>query len=278
MKNFIKLFNFEINRFMKLYISMIIIVFIIQLSAVLIEAFGYMELVIDVTKSGRVSPEKFLEEYWSFSLANVTHSLVFLAPVVLSIVGLLFYMFFIWYRDWFARNTFIYRLLMLPTNRMNIYFAKLATIMVTVLGMVAIQLIFMEIYKQVIKWIVPVVYRADTPTGLIVEATEYLYVIIPSNMSTFFISYGIGLTFVIVIFTAILFERSFRLLGSIVGLIYIGLAFGLFIAPSMVQFFFFDSLYFYADEMFYIQTIIALVIIGVSLWVSHYLLTKKITV
>src|SRR5699024_2083981 len=191
-----------------------------------------------------------LEEYWTFSLANATHSLVFLAPVVLSIVGLLFYMFFIWYRDWFARNTFIYRLLMLPTNRMNIYFAKLATIMVTVLGMVAIQLIFMEIYKQVIKWIVPLVYRADTPTGLIVEATEYLNVIIPSNVSTFFIAYGIGLTFVIVIFTAILFERSFRLLGSIVGLIYIGLAFGLFIAPSMVQFFFFESLYFYADEMF----------------------------
>jgi len=277
-KNFIKLFNFEINRFMKLYVAMIIIVFIIQLSAVLMEAFNYMGLVIDVTKSGRMSPEKFLEEYWTFSLANATHSLVFLAPVVLSIVGLLFYMFFIWYRDWFARNTFIYRLLMLPTNRMNIYFAKLATIMVTVLGMVAIQLIFMEIYKQVIKWIVPLVYRADTPTGLIVEATEYLNVIIPSNVSTFFIAYGIGLTFVIVIFTAILFERSFRLLGSIVGLIYIGLAFGLFIAPSMVQFFFFESLYFYADEMFYIQTIIALVIIAVSLWVSHYLLTKKITV
>src|SRR5699024_6410310 len=162
--------------------------------------------------------------------------------------------------------------------RMNIYFAKLATIMVTVLGMVAIQLIFMEIYKQVIKWIVPLVYRADTPTGLIVEATEYLNVIIPSNVSTFFIAYGIGLTFVIVIFTAILFERSFRLLGSIVGLIYIGLAFGLFIAASMVQFFFFESLYFYSDEMFYIQTIIALVILAVSLWVSHYLLTKKITV
>ncbi|HZW69005.1 MAG TPA: hypothetical protein VFF20_10485 [Pseudogracilibacillus sp.] len=278
MKNFIKLFNFEINRFMKLYISMLIVVFIIQLSAVLLESFNYMSLVIDVTKGGRVSPEQFLQEYWSFSLANATYSLIFLAPIALSVVGLIFYMFFIWYRDWFARNTFIYRLLMLPANRMNIYFAKLATIMVTVIGMVAFQLIFIEIYKQVIKWIVPVVYRVDIPTGLIVDSTEYLNIVLPNNISDFFIAYGIGLTFVIVMFTAILFERSFKLLGSVIGLIYIGVAFGIFIAPFMIQFFFFNSMYFYPDEVFYIQTIITLVIIGVSLWVSHYLLTKKITV
>ena len=34
------------------------------------------------------------------------------------------YVFFIWYRDWLGKYTFAYRLLMLPTTRINIYFAK----------------------------------------------------------------------------------------------------------------------------------------------------------
>lgn len=278
MKNFIKLFNFELNRFMKIFIAMLAIVFVVQLGTVILQATGYMVLVKDVTKGGRVSPEQFLEEYWHFSLVESIYSIGFLAPIAFGVVGLLFYMFFIWYRDWFARNTFIYRLFMLPTSRMTIYFAKLATIMATVLGMVAFQLIYLAIYKQVIKWIVPVVYRSDLPLGLAVEVTDYLNVFIPSYVSSFFIAYGLGITFVIVIFTAILFERSFRLIGAIVGVFYIGFAFGLFVLPFIVQFIFFDSFYFYADEMFYIQLVISLIIVGVSLWISHYLLAKKVTV
>lgn len=278
MKNFIKLFNFEINRFMKFYISMLILVFVIQLGTVILHATSYMVLVKDITKGGHVSPEQFLEEYWPFSLVDTVFSIGFLTPIALGVVGLLFYMFFIWYRDWFAKNTFIYRLLMLPTSRMNIYFAKLATIMTTVLGMVAMQIIYLKIYEQVIKWIVPVVYRVDLHLTLVVESTEYLNIFIPSYVSSFFIAYGLGLAFVVVIFTAILFERSFKLIGIIIGVIYTALAFGLFIAPFVIQFIFFDSFYFYNDEMLYIQTAITAGIIGISLYVSNYLLNKKVTV
>src|SRR5699024_2556313 len=228
MKNFIKLLNFEFNRFIKLYMSMLVIIFIVQLGSVLIQATSYMVLVKDVTKGGRVSPEQFLDEYWPFSIIDVIYSIGFLAPIALGVVGLLFYMFFIWYRDWFSRNTFIFRLLMLPTSRMNIYFAKLTTIMLTVLGMVAFQLIFISIYKQIIKWIVPVVYRVDIQTGMLVSVAEYVNIIIPDYLSGFFIAYGLGLTFVIVVFTAILFERSFKIIGAIIGIVYAGLAFGLF--------------------------------------------------
>lgn len=278
MKNFIKLLNFELNRFIKLYMTMLIIIFVVQLASVIVQASGYMNLVKEVTKGGRVSPEQFLEQYWPFSLVEVIYSLGFFAPIALGVVGLLLYMFFIWYRDWFARNSFIYRLLMLPTNRMNIYFAKLATIMVTVLGMVAFQFIFIKIYEQVIKWIVPFVYRADVQTNLIIESTHFLNVIMPTYVSAFFIAYILGLTLVIVVFTAILFERSFKLVGLIVGIFYIGAAFVLFAVPFIAQFIFFNSFYFYTDEMFYIQSAIVLVIMAVSLWISHHLITKKITV
>src|SRR5690625_4225955 len=257
---------------------MLIVIFIIQLSTVLLSAFQYMNLVKDITKGGRVTPEQFLYDYWPFSLRDAVYTLGFLGPIAIGVVGLLFYMFFIWYRDWFAKNTFIYRLLMLPTSRMNIYFAKLATIMTTVLGMVAMQIIYLKIYEQVIKWIVPVVYRVDLHLTLVVESTEYLNIFIPSYVSSFFIAYGLGLAFVVVIFTAILFERSFKLIGIIIGVIYTALAFGLFIAPFVIQFIFFDSFYFYNDEMLYIQTAITAGIIGISLYVSNYLLNKKVTV
>src|SRR5690625_85762 len=147
---------------------MLIVIFIIQLSTVLLSAFQYMNLVKDITKGGRVTPEQFLYDYWPFSLRDAVYTLGFLGPIAIGVAGLLFYMFFIWYRDWFARNTFIYRLLMLPTNRMNIYYAKLTTIMLTVLGAISMQLIYLSIYQQVVKWMVPVVYRMDIPTEIIV--------------------------------------------------------------------------------------------------------------
>lgn len=278
MKNFIKLLNFEINRFMKIYISMLLIVFIVQLSTVILNGVSYMIFASDVTKDSRLSPEQFLEEYWPFSLADVVDSIGFLAPVMLSVGGLLFYMFFIWYRDWFARNTFIYRLLMLPTSRMNIYFAKLAAIMMMVFGMVAFQIIYLVIYEQVIKWIVPVVYRLDIRMGLAIESSDVLHLLIPNSVSSFVIAYGIGLTFVVVMFTIILFERSFKWIGIIIGGIYALITLGLFTLPAMVQFIFLESFYLYNDEMFYVQTAIIIVIIGISLWISHYLINKKVTV
>lgn len=278
MKNFIKLLNFEINRFMKIYISMLLIVFIVQLSTVILNGVSYMIFASDVTKDSRLSPEQFLEEYWPFSLADVVYSIGFLAPVMLSVGGLLFYMFFIWYRDWFARNTFIYRLLMLPTSRMNIYFAKLAAIMMMVFGMVAFQIIYLVIYEQVIKWIVPVVYRLDIRMGLAIESSDVLHLLIPNSVSSFVIAYGIGLTFVVVMFTIILFERSFKWIGIIIGGIYALITLGLFTLPAMVQFIFLESFYLYNDEMFYVQTAIIIVIIGISLWISHYLINKKVTV
>lgn len=278
MKNFLKLLNFELNRFSKLYFLLLAVIFTIQLGSVLFQVFSYMTLVKAETKSGRMTPEQFLYEYYPFSLVDVIMTRGFLIPIVVGVVGLIFYVFFIWYRDWFARNTFIYRLLMLPTSRMNIFYAKLTTIMLTVLTTVALQLIFLAIYKQIVEWFVPVVYREDLTVTLVAATSHYLTTIIPSSVGMFIVAYGLGLAAVIVIFTAILFERSFQLLGIVYGLIYVAFTFGLFIMPFMIQFIIFDTLYLYADEMFYLMTAIVIGIIVISLFVSRYLLNKKVTV
>ena len=277
MGSFMKLFAFEINRFMKLYIALLAVIFIIQLGTVLFEASSYMALVKEVTKGGRASPEQFLNEYWHFSLVDVIYTRGFLIPIALGAVSVIIYLFFIWYRDWFARNTFIYRLLMLPVNRMTIYFAKLATIIVSVLGLISAQLVYLVIYKQIVKWIVPIVYRTDMKTSLLVASSD-LSVLIPTHFSLFLIIYGLGTLFIIVLFTGILFERSFKLVGLLLGIIYTSFAIGLFILPFVVQFIFFDTFYLYTDEMFYVQLVISFIIGGVSLWISYILINRKVTV
>src|SRR5690625_1417433 len=88
---------------------------------------------------------EFIEMYTTFSMMDVAHSLWIMVTIAIGVAAILFYIFFIWYRDWFARNTFIYRLRMLPTSRMNIFFTKVATIMLTVFGLVAFQLLLLNV-------------------------------------------------------------------------------------------------------------------------------------
>src|SRR5699024_11106150 len=92
-----------------------------------------------------MSQASFIEQFGQFSFYDFGMSLWFVGPIALSIVVLLIYVFFIWYRDWFAKNTFIYRLLTLPTARLNVYLSNAPTIFLMVLELVALQLILILI-------------------------------------------------------------------------------------------------------------------------------------
>lgn len=278
MKNYLKLLNFEINRFSKLYFLMLAIIFSVQLISVFYHIFSYLAFVKMETKGGRMTPEQFLAEHFPFGWSNVFYTRGFLIPILIGVVGLILYVFFIWYRDWMARNTFIYRLLMLPTSRMNIFYAKLSAIMLFVLTTVGIQLIFLVLYKKIIEWFIPVVYRDDLSITMAVVTSPYLNTIVPAHLSSFFVAYGLGLAAVIVVFTAILFERSFQLVGILYGLLYAVFSFVLFSLPLVVQLLMFETLYLYADEMFILMTAIVIGIIVVSLLTSRYLLNHKVSV
>ena len=160
MRPYLKLVNFEFNRFAKLYFLLAAVIFIIQLATVIISANMYMSRIMEMVQNG-VGQATILERYSPFGLFEVTNYFGFFLPIALGIMGLIFYMFFIWYRDWFARTSFIYHLLTLPTARMNVFFAKITTVMISVLGLVSMQLVVMKILEFVIKWIVPFNYRDD---------------------------------------------------------------------------------------------------------------------
>ncbi|MBO1002032.1 hypothetical protein [Pseudogracilibacillus auburnensis] len=278
MKNFFKLLNFEINRFMKLYVVLLVTVFVLQIIGTIIAAKGYMRMANNAVLQGGMSQLEFIETYEKFSISNALYSVWFLGPIAIGVTALLFYVFFIWYRDWFAKNTFIYRLLMLPTTRMNIFFTKATTIMLTVLGLVAFQIVLLVLHNNIIKWIVPKVYRIDLSIIEIANAFEYLSIIIPNGFAEFVIAYGLGFSFVVVIFTAILMERSFKLKGIILGLAYISASCLLFLSPYSIQYLITGKAYLYPEELFIVQIGIWIIIVTVSLIVSRYLLKNKVTV
>lgn len=278
MKSYLKLLNFELNRFMKLYLLLMLFVGIVQTATVIFYSFTYMQLVKDASASSRMTPEKFIESYWKFSLAEVIYTNGFMIPIIIAVAGLVFYMFFIWYRDWFARNTFIFRLLMLPTDRMNIYFAKLTTIMLTVFGMLAFQIVMLLFYKQIVEWIVPLVYREDLSIGILISSSLYLNMFIPSSFSSFIVTYGLGFTAVVVVFTIILLERSYKWIGLIYGIIYASVALLIYALPVIIQFIVFNKIYLYLEELFWIEVAITILIVICSLVMSNYLLKKKVTV
>ena len=142
-----------------------------------------------------------------------------MGPIILCGVILIIYVFFIWYRDWLGKNTFSYRLLMLPTARINVYLAKATTILLYVLGLVALQLLLLPIEVQVLKWMVPSEFRTDFSINEIANFHD-LRIFFPNNFIEFILYYGAGMAAVFIVFTAILFERSFRIKGIIYGILY----------------------------------------------------------
>lgn len=277
MKDYLKLVNFEINRFAKIYLSLIIITIISQLFGVYHVSKKYLDRAYEHMYMQGMTAEQYTRDWGKFSYLDISQSVWVIGSIAICIVAMLFYIFLIWYRDWFGKNTFIYRLLMLPTNRLNIYFAKATTIFIMTLGLVALQIVLLLISKQMLIWLVPDVFRHDLSLVELAASFNYLMILFPPSLINFIIHYGLGLTFVIIIFTAILFERSFQWRGFIMGVIYSVAALVILLLPIFLTAFF-ERLFLYPHEYFLLEVVLVVVVVTVSIWVSHYLLRKKITV
>lgn len=277
MRNFMKLLNFELDRFIKIYGSLIAIVITSQIVGVIVLSRKYVSLSREAIYDQGMSQSEFLEMYDPFSFIDVIGSPWFMGPIALSAAGLIFYSFLIWYRDWFGKNTFIYRLLMLPTNRLNIFLAKILSIMLMVFGLISIQLGLLVIESKILKWIVPKTFRLDFNIPDIIMHSNYLQILIPQTFTEFILYYGLGFIAVSTLFTGILFERSYRLKGVILGAVYAAIVSGLLVLPLFIEEMILGG-YFYMIEVIMIEIVLGIIIIAMSLWISNYLLKNKVTV
>lgn len=273
MKNYLKLVNFEISRFFKLYLILIGLTIVCQLIGVIRVSKGYMDLAEKVMDKNQLSVSRFIEQYGTFSFQRFVYSEWFLMSIYIGIAILIIYVFLIWYRDWLGKNSFIYRLLMLPTERITIYFAKLTAIMLLLLGLITLQRLLVLIEIQIVNSIVPADFRTYSYGISNIDIFVLLY---PNTFTEFILIYGIGLIFVAVLFTAILFERSYRLKGIFFAIVYGVLSLGVFFAPLLLNGFY--PRYFYPLEIILMGIVTSFIVLGSTIWIANHLLKHKIMV
>jgi hypothetical protein len=278
MNRYIKLLNWEIHRFSKLYAVLWLVTLLSQLAGVLLFAKNHMNRVKDGMGAESLTLTEFIDRRGKVSFDHYSDSsLFFMGPIALCAAAILLYVFLIWYREWFGKNTFAYRLFMLPTSRMNIYMAKTTAIILFVLGLVAFQLVTLPLQMLVFNSIIPSEIRVPVSVMEMVIQNQFLSIIVPSNFIDFMLHYSIGLMGVFIMFTSILLERSFRIKGLVAGVAYAALAVCLFFSPVLITDTWFSD-YFYPRELFLMEVGVGILIICGSLWFSSFLINKKVTV
>ncbi|GGI16235.1 hypothetical protein [Gottfriedia solisilvae] len=282
MNRFIKLVNFEINRFIKLYIGLLVLTAISQFVSIFIAKSDYLNR---AEQAKYASSSKALEEFISvngtISFHHVTNNIFFVAPIAICVALMLLYIFMIWYRDYFGKNTFIYRLFMVPTSRMTIYFAKASTILIMVLSLIAYQFILLPIEITIFENSVPSELLSKVSTVDLILNNMLFTTVLPSNFIQFLLSYGVGLVSIFAIFTVILLERSFRWKGILMGILYAAFIVIVLISPILINELVLmpnNGFSLYPNEVFYIELGLIGLITAISIMLSKYLLQNKVSV
>lgn len=277
MKRYLKLVHFEIDRFANVYLGFILMTILLQFTGVIVTSKKYLNLADSRMEEEYRSQEAFVNDHGTMVFDDITETLWFEAPIALCIAGLIFYCFLIWYRDWFGKNTFVYRLLMLPTARLNIYLSKATAIFLLVLGLVSLQLILLPLEIRLFEFMVPVSLRTDIAVQQIPNGFWFLSILYPHTFTQFVLHYGVGFMAVFVLFAIILFERSFRWKGVAAGVLYGMFSITVFFAPIILEWKF-NNIYLYPLEFLIAEIVMGLLVIAMSIAISHYLLKKRITV
>ncbi|MBJ6362745.1 hypothetical protein ACFOQM_15985 [Paenibacillus sp. GCM10012307] len=278
MKRYLKLVHMEVHRFRYLMLFLMGVILIFQVGAIIsVLSRELSQRWDDPTYNGVRSPfvpEGMLSFTWVISNTNFW----FAVPMLISVAVIGLYVFFVWYREWLGRSTFIYRLLMLPGARCQIYLAKLTAILIFVFSLVSYQLLLLPLQKLLFQMMVPAEWRVDSYWPEVIHANRALDLLIPRNIEQFLSIYGLGIMAVLIIFTGILLERSYRRIGILYGLLYV-------VGNAIVALYLPDLLglglpgtYLYPDEIVGLVVGVCLLLLVLSVVFGFRLLANKITV
>ena len=269
--NFIKLLNFEINRFWTIFGVLATFTATFQLSGLIITTQTFMGNV----RSRNIDEATYAAQYGTFDFSQFIYSSWFAIPILICFTILALYIFVIWYRDWFGKSTFIYRLLMLPTARITIYVAKLCTILLFTFGLLAWQIGLVAIERIVAKALIPATLYSNE-SNFTAYLADPLNLVIPVTFTEFLLLYGFGVIIVIVLFTAILIERSYHLKGILFASLYGIVATIVLFLPSTIEIIFYNVLF--PNEIMLLTMFTGVIVIAASVLLSRYLMKYKVTV
>lgn len=277
MKNFGKLLNWEIVRFSKFYGVLLLLTLFMQLFGVWLYTHNRMQWVQETMSRQSLTASQLAARFGKASLSDGYDSVWLEGSIFLGAVSLLLYVFLIWYKEWFGRSTFAYRLLMLPTSRMNVFLAKLSAIVLFVWALVAFQFILLYAHVALFEALLPSEFRQAVTVTEVIERHPLLRIMLPADFTEFVLYYGAGIMSIIILFTGILLERSFRFKGIAWAVLYVCAVALLFLLPILIAEVWYRE-YFFPSEVILMEIFAGLLVIGISLKFSSYLLRRKVTV
>mgnify|MGYP000976153156 CR=1 FL=1 len=275
MNRYGKLVHLEIHRFRYFLLGLMALTFVVQTTALIWKTLDKVALI----RAGRHAPHSFYgNDKLSFAWMVFSTQEAFAVPVLVSIAALLLYVFLIWYREWFGRSTFIYRLLMLPTARRNLYLSKLTAILLFVFAMLSFQLLALAIEQLIFRWIVPADLWGGSPFTDAILSNQAFELLLPLSGVQFVCIYGLGALALTVLFTAILLERSYRVWGVGYAIAYTAACAAAVIAPLSALGAGREDAFLYPREIFAIELAVCLLVAAVSVGLGFRLLNKKVAV
>ncbi len=274
MNKILNLYNIEFKRIYKLYFALIGMVFIANLVGVAISIKNSVERIsLDNNLPMNVNSLKTNIGYDFINTFTVNDVYIY-GSVILGVAVLmcLLYALIIWYRDYYSRSKTIYTLLCLPQPRFNIYLSKLITVVVMIYGIIASQLLFWYIDLNIVKHLGGIQSPGFVNVFKNMMHTYEGVNIVSPNIVEFLMVDVIGVILaVVVVFTAVLIERSIKKVGIILGISYIALSIvGYFYLFGVSNEFLLNLLYVHIG--YYIFLFI------ISLGLSYYMINKKISV
>ncbi|MDO4669865.1 MAG: hypothetical protein Q4A67_00150 [Aerococcus sp.] len=152
---------------------------------------------------------------FDFNLLFPSSSL-FILTVVAAAMAMLIYAIISWQGESTGKARFIYRLLTLPGSRFTIPLSKIASVLLMVFGLLALQLLIFGVAHYLCRIFFAETYVTPTlAAGLAqMDATNTVASLaLPMSFPQFLINYGWGMNFLFLLFNVMMLTDSFDLSG-----------------------------------------------------------------
>jgi len=145
--NLLKLLGWEVERLTKPYLILITLLVVTQFAWLGVFLWSEKNMYEEMRRAG--TPD------YTLTFGNYLGGTPFILSIGVAVTAMVFFSFWIWYRDFQGRGTFMMRLLLMPQQRMLVFGAKLVTMMLMILGLFSGQRLFHEqiVLKHAIRLI-----------------------------------------------------------------------------------------------------------------------------
>lgn len=269
-----KLLQFEFNRLWKVLIGLILFNIVVQPLGVIWSTYRYFNR--DVSAGTTLEMPGTVARALAFN--EVTQSGIVTLAILFTVFALIFYTFYTWYREWYGKSRFSYRLMMIPGNRMQVYFAKLLALYIGVLLLVALQIVLLAVGNWIFEWVLSEDVIRPIHLFELYYWNDFGNEIFLPVLQIMINRYVMGFMTLNIVFVGILLERSFGLTGFISGLaFYLISLIGSVAVISVIGGQAYKWYLFYDEVLYMMYGIMGLYTL-ICIGISHYLINHRLRV